>query len=233
MNAQTLRRAVVALTVAGSISSLTAAGPSPKEVPVTSVVKDTDVSVAPALTILSDAGGEYINSKTLTSLIQPVGDWVLDAINPAKATRRIFVDFSQPVLGSGPNGGDPIGPPMGTYPFRALALCANYGNTLPSFIAGQVGTCGLRIGLDVGTRHFVIVMHPNGTIQGNFAETQAATVTCTSTGSGPCSEWRFTSTGTASAPGRNVSRLLELDSRNNVIADHGDFYMSFSITITK
>jgi len=234
MNAKSLVRALIVLTVGGSIASLSAA--PPKEVPVTSIVDDG----AGDLTIRSDAGGSYLNSKTLTSLIQPVGDWVLDAINPAKATRRIFVDFSQPVPGSGPNGSDPVGPPAGTYAFRFLAQCASYGNTLPSFTAGQVGTCPLRIAVEVGTRHYAIVMNPTAPIQGPFPETNPATVTCVypSTGSAPCSQWRFTPSATYIAPDlsvkyRNVSRLLELDSRGNVIADHGDFYMSFSILISK
>jgi hypothetical protein len=52
------------------------------------------------------------------------------------------------------------------------------------------------------------------------------------------SRWRFTPGGTYIASDnsvkyRNVARLLEFDSRNNVAADHGDFYMSFSIEIAK
>jgi hypothetical protein len=99
MNAESLRRALIVLTVAGSISSLSAAGPWPKDVPVTSTVRDTDANVAPTLTILSDSRGDYVNSRTLTSMIQGIGDWVLDSINPAHADRKIFLDFTQPVPG--------------------------------------------------------------------------------------------------------------------------------------
>ena len=102
MNAESLRRALIALTVGASISSLSAAPPPAKDVPVTSIVLDYAADVAPALTIRSDGAGSYLNSKTLTSLIQGIGDWVLDAINPRNATRRIYLDFSQAVPGSGP-----------------------------------------------------------------------------------------------------------------------------------
>lgn len=242
MNAERLRRALITLTVAGSISSLSAAPPAapPKDVPVTSIVADGDPDVAPALTIRSDAAGWYVNSKTLTSVIQGIGDWVLDAINPRNATRKIYLDFSQPVLGSGPDGSDPTGLPAGTYAFRALAQCASYGNSLLSFTAGQIKTCPLRIGFDAGANHYAIIMNPTGGVNGPFPETDAATVTCTypSTGSAPCSQWRFTPSGTYIAPDlsvkyRNAARLLEFDSRNNVVADHGDFYMSFSIVMSK
>ena len=74
-----------------------AAAPLPKDVPVTSIVEDGASDVAPVLTIRSDAAGSYVNSKTLTSQIQGIGDWVLDSINPRNATRRIVLDFSQPV----------------------------------------------------------------------------------------------------------------------------------------
>ena len=120
MNAASLRRALIALTVGGSISSLFAAGPLPKDVPATSIVEDGASDVAPVLTIRSDAAGSYVNSKTLTSQIQGIGDWVLDSINPAKATRRIVLDFSQPVPGSGPNGADPIGLPRAPTHFVRL-----------------------------------------------------------------------------------------------------------------
>jgi hypothetical protein len=240
MNAASLRRALIALTVGGSISSLFAAGPLPKDVPVTSIVEDGASDVAPVLTIRSDAAGSYVNSKTLTSQIQGIGDWVLDSINPAKATRRIVLDFSQPVPGSGPNGADPIGLPPGAYAFRALAQCSTYGNSLLAFTAGQIKTCPLRIGFDAGTAHYAIIMNPTGGVNGPFSETNAATVTCIypSTGSSPCSQWRFTPSATYIAPDlsvkyRNVARLLQFDSSNNVVADHGDFYMSFSILLEK
>ena len=113
MNAASLRRALIALTVGGSISSLFAAGPLPKDVPVTSIVEDGASDVAPVLTIRSDAAGSYVNSKTLTSQIQGIGDWVLDSINPPRQLAGSSLDFSQPVPGSGPNGADPIGLPPG------------------------------------------------------------------------------------------------------------------------
>ena len=83
-------------------------------------------------------------------------------------------------------------------------------------------------------------MNPTGGVNGPFPETDAATVTCIhpSTGSAPCSQWKLTPSGTYIAPDgsvkyRNVSKLLEFDSRGNVVADHGDFYMSFAILMAK
>jgi hypothetical protein len=237
MNAERLRRALVALTVGASMSSMAAAPPPAKDVPVTSIVLDYAADIAPALTIRSDGAGSYLNSKALTSLIQVIGDWVLDSINQRNTTRRIYLDLSQAVPGSG-SLANLI--PAGSYAFRALAQCSTYGNSLLGFTAGQVKTCPLRIGFDVGTTRYAIVMNPTGGVHGPFPETDAATATCIDppTGSAPCSRWKLTPSGTYIAPDgsvkyRNVSRLLEFDSRGNVVADHGDFYMSFAIVMEK
>jgi len=61
--------------------------------------------------IRSDNAGAYKNSKTLQSIIQGAsGDWVLDANYSNSSTRSVFIDFTKPVVGSGPNGAAPLPP---------------------------------------------------------------------------------------------------------------------------
>ncbi len=133
------------------VSLSLAAGP-PKNVTVRSIVLDYAADIAPGLNIQSDGLGDYLNSTNLKSQIQAIGDWELDAINPKNATRRIYLDFSQPIAGSAPGGANPTAPPSAIYKFRALAQCSLYGNSLLDFAAGEQKTCPLRIGIHLQRR---------------------------------------------------------------------------------
>ena len=218
-----------------------AAGP-PKNVPVTSKVLDYAADVAPRLNVQSDGLGDYLNSSTLLSQIQVGGDWELDAMNVNNSTRRLALDFFQPIAGSAPGGADPTVLPATSYSFRVIAKCTLYGNSLLAFNAGDVKTCPLHIAFDYNGAKWAYQMDPYFSANGPFPETNYATVTCIYPGSGslPCSQWRFTPSGTSVAPDgtvqyRNVAQLLEYrTSRGKTIAvDHGDFYVSFSILIAK
>ena len=78
---------------------------------VTATLADADPTIAPSLQITSDGGGAYKNSNSLVSVIQSIGDFVLDSYNAKNSTRTIHLDFSRPVAGSGVDGGDPVGIP--------------------------------------------------------------------------------------------------------------------------
>lgn len=216
-----------------------AAGPPAKNVAVTSIVLDYAADIAPSLNILSDGLGSYVPASNLVSQIQAIGDWELDARNPRNATRKIHFDFSQPIAGSAPGGGNPTNPPSGTYTFRAIAKCSLYGNSLLGFSAGATKTCPLHVGVDYGGSAWAFVMDPYTAANGPFPETNYATVTCIypTSGSSACSQWKFTPSGTYTAADgsvkyRNVAKLLENPTSNNPI-DHGDFYVSFEILILK
>ena len=232
----------VCCTVAFIGVSLTlAAGPS-KNVPVMSIVLDYAADIAPRLNIQSDGRGDYVNSSSLVSQIQAIGDWELDAKNPKGATRKISLDFSQPVAGSAPGGGDPVGPPSGAYKFRVIAKCSLYGNSLLAFTAGAVKSCPLHVGFDYNGATWALQMNPYASAIGSFPETDAATVTCIfpTSGTSPCSQWKFSPSGTYTAADgsekfRNVAKLLEYTTShgNTVAIDRGDFYVSFSILLAK
>ena len=231
-------RAVCCAAVFVGFSLSVDAGP-PKNVAVTSIVLDYAGDIAPRLNIQSDGSGSYLNSRTLTSQIQAIGDWELDARNPKGATRQIYMDFSQPIAGSAPGGGDPTSPPSGTYKFRAIAKCSLYGNSLLDFSAGAVKTCPLHVGIDYGGSTWAYVMDPYTAANGPFPETNYATVTCIypTSGTSACSHWKITPSGTyietdGTVTYRNVAKLLENPTSSNPI-DHGDFYVSFEILIAK
>lgn len=219
--------------------SVNIAAKPPQNVAVTSIVLDYAADVAPRLNIQSDGLGSYVPASNLVSQIQAIGDWELDARNPRNATRKIYVDFSQPIAGSAPGGGNPTSPPSGAYKFRAMAQCSLYGNSLLSFSAGATKTCPLRVGIDYGGTTWVLVMDPYTAVNGPFPETNDATVTCIfpTSGTSACSQWKFTPSGTyiaadGSVEYRNVAKLLQNPSSNSPI-DHGDFYVSFEVLIAK
>jgi len=227
----------VGVSVSLTVVSAKPAAPA-KDVSVTSMVLDYAAEVAPRLNIQSDGLGNYLDSRTLTSQIQAIGDWVLDARNPRGATRKLMVDFAQPIAGSGPNGTDPLVLPAGAYTFRANAKCSLYNNNLLNFTAGNVKTCPLHVGFDIGGKTYAYVMDPLTAANGPFPETNWATVRCIypTTGSGACSQWKFTPSGTYTAADgttkyRNVAKLLE--DPTGAAIDHGDFYVSFEILVAK
>lgn len=222
--------------------SLSLAAAPPKNVAVRSIVLDYAADVAPGLNIQSDGAGDYVNSSTLVSQIQAIGDWELDAKNPKGATRKIILDFSQPIAGSAPGGGDPVVPPSGAYKFRAIAKCSLYGNSLLAFAAGAVKSCPLHVGFEYNGATWALQMDPYTAANGPFPETNYATVTCIfpTSGTSPCSQWKFTPSGTyisedSTVKYRNVAKLLEYTTSHGrtTVIDRGDFYLSFSILVAK
>jgi len=211
--------------VAPSSQAGTAAKPPapPTSIPVTSTVAN-----AAGFRIQSDGLGPYVSSKTLKSEIQPVGDWVLDAL--IKSKRKVYLDFGDPIPGSAPGGGDPVPLLSGLYKFRALMQCSVAGNKLPEFNAGDEKLCPLRIAFDVGVDHYVLLMNKSfPTLNGPFPTTDDVKVTCTSSSS-PCSQWQFTPNNPS---GANVAKLARTDGGGTLLEDRGDFNLSFSILIAK
>lgn len=235
-------RTVFCTAVIAGIGLGLAAAPPPKHTPVTSIVLDYAADVAPRLHVQSDGSGSYVPASNLVSQIQTIGDWELDAKNPKNAVRKIYLDFTEPIPGSAPGGVDPTPLPSGQYKFRIIAKCSLYGNSLLAFTAGQVKTCPLHIGFDVNGATWSLQMNPVTGVD-VAPETNYATVTCIfpTSGTSLCSQWRFTPSGTYTAPdgttkNRNVARLEEHSSgRGGQITriHRGNYYVSFSTLIVK
>ncbi len=214
----------------------------PVDTPVTTTVLDADTAIAPTLQVRSDGLGVYRNSSNLVSIIQgAAGAWVLDSQNPHNGTRMLFLDFAQPVPGSGPNGGDPIAVPSGLYKVHAISKCNVYGNSMWTLAPAASMACPLHIAFTSGASKYAVQMNPNpaGDPEG-APETQWATVTClTPAGAAACASWQFTPSGTYTAPDgsvkyRNVARLIKYVTTKNTTTNvnQGDFYFSFDIRVS-
>ncbi len=213
------------------------------DTPVSTFINDFDSAIAPSLQIRSDGLGVYRNSSTLSSIVQgAAGAWVLDSQSPRNATRTLVLDFGEPVAGSGPNGDAPIAVPSGQYAVHAISKCNLYGNSMWTLAPGASMACPLHIAFTSGAFRYAVQMnpYPAGDPEG-APETQWATVTCLTptTGSGPCTQWRLTPSGTYVAPDgtvkyRNVARLIKYVTTKTTTTNvnQGDFYFSFSISMT-
>jgi hypothetical protein len=213
------------------------------DTPVTTTVADADTTIAPTLQIQSDKLGAYKNSGTLTSVIQGIGAWVLDSYDPSRSTRTVYLDFSQPIAGSGPNGGNPVAIPSTTYKVHAISKCNLYNNSMLTLAPGATMPCPLHLG-DVysGGIKYAVQMNPyTSSADTAYSETNYANITCVypASGAGPCTQWRITPSGTFTAPNgtlkyRNVGKLLKFvtSGKTTTTVNQGDFYFSFAIGVT-
>jgi hypothetical protein len=210
---------------------------------VTSNVADADTSIAPSLQIRSDGLGAYQNSSRLTSVIQSIGAWVLDSYTPRNSTRGVYLEFSQPIAGSGPNGGNPVAIPSAVYKVHMISKCNLYGTSMLTQAPGTTMPCPLHVGdVYVGSTKYAVQMNPYMSAADTaYPETNFANITCVvpSSGAGPCTQWRIVPSATFTAPDgsqrlRNVGKLLKwVTSHGSTTAvNQGDFYFSFAITVT-
>lgn len=211
---------------------------------VTSTVADGDPTIAPSVQIQSDQLGVYRNSSTLSSVIQGIGAWLLDSATPRNATRKVYLSFSQPIAGSGPNGGNPVAIPSGLYKVHMISKCNLYGTSMWTVPPGATIACPLHVGqVTYAGVTYAVQMNPytSADPDASYPETNYANITCVvpGSGSGPCTQWRMTPSGTyTEADGttkyRNVGKLLKyVSSKGKTTAvNQGDFYFSFAIGVT-
>ena len=210
------------------------------DIPVTTIVSDYDSGIAPALEIQSDQLGAYSNSSTLTSIIAGNGVWYLDSLNPRNATRRVTLQFTNPVPWSGPNGGDAVAPASGTYPVFAYTSCnhPNYQTSLLTLRAGQTMPCPMVVQFEADGRRYYLHMNDRAV---DFPQTNHVNITCIfpTSGTSPCSQWVIRPSGTATLPAgtttqRNIANLsygVTVKGKLTYVKQ-GDFYFSFSIIVT-
>jgi hypothetical protein len=230
---------VIFLVIGTGLSGL--ALPPPPDVSVTTIISDYDSGVAPALQIQSDQAGAYNNSNTLTSIIASTGVWALDSLTPRGATRTVSLQFTKPIAGTGPNGGDPVAPASGLYKVWMYSSC-NHQNYLSSFLtlpAGQTMPCPLTVQFDAGGVRYFLHMNDRAI---DFPETNHVDVTCIfpTSGTNPCSQWLIRPSGTYAAPDgtmylRNVVSLSyqKTSKGKTTWVRQGNFHMSFAIVVSK
>jgi len=240
----TLLSAGVALSVTVFAQHGSSKGPSP--IQATSNIYDADPNVAPALQIQSDQMGTYgtYNSATGDASIistaagqdqtNAAGDWW---VGPSD-TRSIYLDFSQPIPGSGPNGSNPVSLPSARYFMTSLiGNCDLAGVNLLNMPNGSTASCPLTVLFESNGGLYRLHMNPGVTTGGGvkYPETNYMTVTCTNGGiTHLCSGWTFGPS--AGTPGNLANRttLAQLVTKGKTQSEVllGDYYFSFFFSVT-
>jgi hypothetical protein len=225
------------------------------DLPVTSWIKDYIDVTDPIsgttqrlqMQVQSDGAGSYRNSKSVMSIIQYIGDWYLDTgVTIKNPTRKGFLDFSKPIAGSGPGGGNPTPPfTAGLVEPRLISKCGEYGVNMLSIAGGQTVNCPMTIGFYYpigGTDHYRIHMTPDSRSLFPYPETDYVDITCTGVNSSSqCNRWQIEPNGmkggcvTADCSVKqNVVKLVKLVTTRGKETEinRGDFLMSFSVSLT-
>jgi hypothetical protein len=208
---------LVLIAIGSAMTPMTSAQKT-SNLPVTSTIADGTFQIQ------SDDIGPYTNSKAVQSVIQPVGDWVLDTHYSLLSTRSVWFDFSRPV-------GVPAAPfVQELVKARLITQCPTYGNSMLSLKndGKTIITCGLVIGFDYGGNKYRLAMNPLG--PNDYGETNAVNVSCTAgPADGPCTQWNIV----PEATGGNIARLVLVSTKGKPVEKTlGNFYFSFSITVT-
>lgn len=216
--------------------------PAPYDGKVTTTIDGLGVDTLPTLRVQSDQLGVYKTigsgkSTTLQSVIQSLGDWELDMLNfTSSPQRNVLIDLRDPVPGSGPNGGAPINP-FGADGYqvvraRFISKCSQNGL---SFLSMQPNTpyfCPLALRFDdVNGVGYRLTENPT-----NFSESNWVQVSCVAMDSNAkCNQWTIEpSVIQLDGQRKNVAKLLKLaSSPRESDQDYGDFYLSFTIHLTK
>jgi len=203
-----------------------AQGKAVKDIPATSAIGNC--SGADFFSIRSDQpgceSGTYPHSQTIRSVVQMAGDWILET-QPFKATptRSVFVDFSNPIPGTGPNGGDPVSPfTAALVRGRFISKCHEYDVNLLDIPEDGTAICPLvlALGPEYGARIMMDWRRNPGT--------EPVRITCTRAAAGQCSQWTIEPYSVTSL-GKSIKASTKPREPEQ---DWGNYRFSFRITVS-
>jgi hypothetical protein len=212
-------------------------GKPPSDVPVTVTIDGNGVNTEPTLRVQSDLLGAYANSTSGQSIIQAIGDWELDMLNfNSSPQRKLLIDLRDAIAGSAPGGANPTNPFGATgYQIvraRFIAKCSQNGINFLNMQTATPYLCPLAVAFQDSTgQQHRLAENPT-----NFSETNWIQVTCLATDtSAKCKQWKLQpSVIQADGQRKDVAKLLRIPSKpNQPEVDLGDFYLSFSINLTR
>ena len=205
-----------------------------RAIPVTTSIAGTgalpDASI-PNYRIQSDLVGAYLhNVDGVTSELQTGGDWRAEAL--ASPTRKMLFDFRDPVANSNANPPFLVGQAPGMVETKSYLL---YGNGKIAGMSGLNSTLvtPLVLRFDFNGVIYRILMNSAA-----YPVTNYALVTCTgvvSSTNPQCNQWTVEPSVTQpDGQLKNIARLIRYStSKGKTVEENlGDFYMSFSISIT-
>jgi hypothetical protein len=240
MAAKLMMRATVVLVLATGLAGAAPAN-KPTHTPVTVTIADTRNGYP--LRVGSDTQGAYVEvRRTITSAIERYAngtDWTLTTYSGVQQTpsnRTVFFDLREPFLPPSSS----IAAPFSTAYTQAhlIAKCRlavdAADRDLFALQPGESADCPgvFRFQAPESGKWYRFSFHPE-----NFP-VDPLRVTCLSKDASGCKVWTVTpstNTTTGSDPNpKSLNRLLEIDSTGEQqLADLGDYYLSFVITIAR
>ena len=211
------------------------------DTPVTSTIADSVNGYA--MQIQSDGAGPYVNTRYVESIVQSCcGDWELDTNYSKSSTRNVFLDFSKPIAGTGPNGGNPVAPfTSGLAKVRFISKCHLYNVNMFTLPVGVTANCPLTTGFSYGGATYRLQMNPLTGVDVD-PETDYVNITCNAANANSqCINWKIEPNGSKGGCAtadcsviQNVARLSKMVSSKGktISVNQGDFHVAFSITLT-
>lgn len=194
------------------------------------VVSDLRGDATASMRIQSDQAGPYYhNVDRIVSIIQGVGDWVLEVLD-RRTTRRVFLDLTDAVADNTEPA--PFTTALVKGRFIARSTLVQTGGMgamtgLNSTMLTPLSFAFSHAGVEYGLR-----MNPD-----NHARTDWALVTCTAVAdpaapsTSPCTAWRITPTGSHDGQSKNVAYLERITSEGSAMVGH--YYMTFDISVAR
>jgi hypothetical protein len=214
---------------------------TPKFTNVTSTV-DVRSNMSEVSTIQGDGQGVYTHgTASVTSQIQPIGDWELDMFSSTARWAHVNPGPNVATTGQTAQG---LAPAPGVFATRFLTQCTSYGPGLLAMVPNQTYQCGLTVGFRSTVQgNWTMRFHP---LNGPSVHSQTAKVTCetTNASTGKCNKWTVSSgtvtttdpeTGIESTvPAKIKARLFKVEStkRSTTYVDYGLYEFSFSASFT-
>ena len=233
-NGRRLAIGVVGLTAALSTLVSTSGLARTTNTPVTTVI--AEAQSGSGLRVESDRQGPYINTRQIESVVQrrsTGSDWLMSTYGSVYRTpsnRNVLFDLTEPVSPTNP------APPISVALVQAFlaAKCSDANIDMLAIPTGITVQCP-------GAFHF---QGPTGNWYRLsfrpeiYPEVNHINVTCATSDASGCKTWNLTPSGaylTGTDPNpKGVNKLLRYDpSTDAVIADLGDYYISFSITVAR
>ena len=190
------------------------------------------------MTVRSDGRGVYTHGEGRSFIQGSSGDWYLDT---ETSSRQVFLDFSKPIAGTGPNGGAPT-PPFNSALVRTglVTKCHLYDNNWFTIPIGATVNCPLSIFFEINGVTHLLQMNPviGGYV---FPETDFANVTCQAGENSVCNSWTVSPHGAKGgclnadcSLRQNVARLSKLTTvkGKTVATNLGNFLVSFRVNVT-
>ena len=229
---------LVTVAVSAMLTDLSAAGKSSKVLVTTTIADSQNGS---SLRVASDTQGAYVTTfnrkqEAVSSSInryQDGTDWMLTtdySVNQTPSNRTVFFDLSEPAT-----PGNPVPPiTMGNGQAHLIAKCHLVSVDMYTLSPGASADCpgSFRFQVPDGS-WYRLSFQPD-----NFPNVNRLRVTCISADSAGCKVWTITPassvvTGTDSNV-KSRNKLLLLDGNTEaILADFGDYYLSFSITVAR